>query len=255
MLVLLLPLGVLVGLGQVGRSFSDFALILVVTGLALIMSAGLWLHAVARRRLFLASCLVPTSRWRQRLRGGGMLWLFAFMRALPLALILSVAVQRVDAHDPLVMLLVVNIPLLVLLRHFWQQRLTGDVLIGYLPFIAGRLAMLVNLGVLLMVLIFFAFNTSYPDFAEVALRDAILHEAGRQHAESQLLLAAMQLAAAKDALSWWLGQQLLPGTVQPALQLIGWTLLLATDVVVIWSYLVLCSATLDLTRRQVLPPM
>ncbi|MFO7636868.1 MAG: hypothetical protein R6W96_06140, partial [Clostridia bacterium] len=108
-----------------------------------------------------------------------MLWLFAFMRALPLALILSVAVQRADAHDPLVTLLVVNIPVLVLLRHFWQHRLAGDVLSGYLPFIAGRLAMVVNLGVLLVVLLFFALNTTYPDFAQVALRDAILHEAGR----------------------------------------------------------------------------
>lgn len=255
MLVLLLPLGVLVGLGQVGRSFSDFALILVVTGLALIMSSGLWLHALSRRRLFLASCLVSTSAWRQRLRGGWVLWLLAFLRALPLALILSVAVQRADAHDPLVMLLIVNVPVLVLMRHFWQNRLAGDVLSTYLPIIAGRLAMHANLGVLLLMLLVFAFNTTYPDFAEVGLRDAILHEAGRQHAESGFLLAAMQLAAAKDALSWWLGQQFLPGTVQPALQLIGWTLLLATDVVVVWSYLVLCSATLDLTRRQVLPPM
>jgi hypothetical protein len=64
----------------------------------------------------------------------------------------------------------------------------------------------------------------------------------------------MQLAAAKDALAWWLGQQLLPGAMQPGLQLAAWTVLLATNALVVWSYLMICASVLMLVHWRAWHP-
>jgi hypothetical protein len=114
------------------------------------------------------------------------------------------------------------------------------------PVLALRLALAVNFLVLFLVLGVAAVFQSYPDFGALTLAEAMLSEAGRQQAESGLLQGLMQLAAAKDALSWWLGQQMLPGAMRPGLQLAAWAVLLATNALVIWSYLLVCSSVLTL---------
>ena len=228
-----------------GSVLSDRAVVAAVLGTALLMAAGIWLRAVVRRRIFLAGALRGESPWYRWLRGGAGLALFALLAAVPLAAILLVAVVR-PTGSYLLVGLVLNVPVLVLLRQFWVRRLAAHAVPRFQPVLALRLALAVNFLLLFLALALAAVFQSYPEFGTMTLTEAMLSEAGRQQAASGLLQGLMQLAAAKDALSWWLGQQMLPGAMQPGLQFAAWAVLLATNAMVVWSYLLVCSSVLTL---------
>lgn len=228
-----------------GPMLSDLAVVAVVLGSAMLMTTGMWLRAVAGRRIFLAGALRGGSPWYRWLRGGAGLAVVSLLAALPLAAILLVALAR-PSGSHLLIGLVVNVPVLVLLQRFWARRLAAHAVPRFQPVLALRLALAVNFLLLFLVLTVAAVFQSYPDFGALTLTEAMLSQAGRQQAESGLLQGLMQLAAAKDALSWWLGQQMLPGAMRPGLQLAAWAVLLATNAMVIWSYLLMCSSVLTL---------
>ncbi len=228
-----------------GSLLSDHGFVAAVLGTAVLMAAGIWLRAIVRRRIFLAGALRGESPWYRRLRGGAGLALGSLLAAVPLAAILLVAVIR-PTGSYLLVGLVVNVPVLVLLRQFWARRLEAHAVSRFQPVLALRLALAVNFLLLFPGLALAAMFQSYPDFGALTLTEAMLSEAGRQQAESGLLQGLMQLAAAKDALSWWLGQQMLPGAMQPGLQLAAWAVLLATNALVVWSYLMVCASVLTL---------
>ena len=242
----LLPIPfLLIVAGRFGSMLSDQAVGAAVVGSAAVMTAGMWLRAVVGRRIFLAGALRGESPWYRWLRGGAGLAVISLLAAMPLAAILLIAVVR-STGPHLLIGLVVNVPVLVLLRQFWARRLAAHAVPRFQPVLALRLALVVNFLLLFLVLAVAAVFQSYPDFGALTLTEAMLSEAGRQRAESDLLQGLMQLAAAKDALSWWLGQQMLPGAMGPGLQLAAWTVLLATNAMVIWSYLLMCSSVLTL---------
>jgi hypothetical protein len=236
-----------------GSVLSDRAVVAAVLGTAVLMAAGIWLRAVVRRRIFLAGAVRGESPWYRWLRGGAGLALFALLAAVPLAAILLVAVVR-PTGSYLLVGLVLNVPVLVLLRQFWARRLAAHAVPRFQPVLALRLALAVNFLLLFLALALAAVFQSYPDFGALTLTEAMLSEAGRQQAASGLLQGLMQLAAAKDALSWWLGQQMLPGAMQPGLQFAAWAVLLATNAMVVWSYLLVCSSVLTLLHWRAWHP-
>ncbi|MFO8151909.1 hypothetical protein [Thioalkalivibrio sp.] len=244
---------VLVVLSRVGVLLTDGAFVGVVLGLALFMTAGIWLRSVVRRRIFLAGALRADSPWYRHLRGGALMALVALAGAIPLAAILVVATVRVDGPH-LLLGMVLNVPVLVLLRGFWSRRIAGHAVPRFRPMLALRLALAVNLGLLLLALAAAALFRTYPELSGLTLVDAVLSEAGRQQAASGLLQGLMQLAAAKDAMAWWLGQQVLPGVIEPGLQVAGWMVLVATDGLVVWSYLLICASVLTLVHWRAWHP-
>jgi hypothetical protein len=250
----LLPVPVLlILLSRVGLVLTDMAVVGLVLGVSVFMTAGIWLRSIVRRRIFLAGALRAESPWYRWLRGGPLLALLGLLTAIPLATILAVATVRVS--DPHLLLgIVLNVPLLVLLREFWHQRLACHAVPRFRPILALRLALTVNLVLLTLTLAVASLFRSYPEFSGLTLVEAMLSEVGRQEAASALLQALMQLAAAKDAAAWWLGQQVLPGAIEPGLQVAGWMLLLATDVLVVWSYLLICASVLTLVHWRAWHP-
>lgn len=243
----------LIALHRWGAQLTDTAIAVLVLVLAVLMAAGIWLRAVVRRRIFLAGAIRVESQWYRWLRGGGFLGLLALLAALPLAVILVVATVR--ATGPHLLLgMVLNLPVLVLLREFWDRWLTAHAVARFRAVLALRLALAMNLGVLFAALALAALFQRYPEFSGFTLVEAMRYEAGRQEAASALLEALMQLAAAKDAAAWWLGQQVLPGVIEPGLQLVGWMILLATDLLVVWSYLLICASVLTLVHWRAWHP-
>lgn len=236
-----------------GSALSDPFFILTVLATAVVLASGIWLRAIVRRRVFLSGALRAESPWYGWLRGGAGLALMSLLAAVPLAAVLLVAAIR-PAGSYLLVAFVANVPVLVLLRQFWARRLAAHAVPRFQPVLALRLASRTNFLLLFFVLALAAVFQSYPDFAALTLTEAILSEAGRQQAVSMLLQSLMQLAAAKDALSWWLGQQMLPGAMQPALQFAAWAALLATNALVVWSYLLLCSSVLTLMHWRAWHP-
>lgn len=250
----LLPVPLLLILSShFGSALSDRVFILAVLATAVVLASGIWLRAIVRRRIFLSGALRGESPWYGRLRGGVGLALMSLLAAVPLAAVLLVAAIR-PAGSYLLVAFVANVPVLVLLRQFWARRLAAHAVSRFQPVLALRLASGTNFLLLFLVLALAAVFQSYPDFAALTLTEALLSEAGRQQAASMLLQSLMQLAAAKDALSWWLGQQMLPGTMQPALQFAAWAVLLATNALVVWSYLLLCSSVLTLLHWRTWHP-
>lgn len=243
MLWLLLPLAVLAVVGLAGRTMGDGLFLSTTLAMALTMSVGLGVRSHVRRRMLLASCLEPESPWQRRLRGTLLRWLTAFVRSVPLAVILAVALARAE-HHLMLTVFILSAPAFVLLWRSCMGWLASHVLASYVFDIALRFAQAIALVVLVAGLTTAALHAAYPDLSDRSLGQAILHQVRLQEAASGVLLALMQLAAAKDVVSWWLGQQLLPGLVEPVFQLAGWALVLATDVIVVWSYLVLCSSVL-----------
>lgn len=250
MLCLTLPCAALVMLHVVGRELPDAGVVMVCCLLAGV--AGAWGRAcgLARRARWRAAYLraeSPLSGW---LRGGPLLTMLAFVHALPLAFVLVVATLRPQAAFTLAVL-VLDVPLLVLLAHLWQRRLAGDVVEAQRTVLAWRAAQACNALLLVSVLAILALFQTYPDYAGVRLLEALAHASAAETADparSVFVHTALQLAAAKDAAAAWLGQQVLPGA-GPALALLGWLVLLATDALVVVSYQRLCVGTLVVMRR------
>ncbi|HRP76539.1 MAG TPA: hypothetical protein PKZ27_13130 [Rhodocyclaceae bacterium] len=247
MLWLLPPLAVLVAVGLAGRSMNDGAFLIVTLAIAVTIMVGLGVRSRVRRGMLLASCIETESPWHRRLRGTLLLWLLALVRAVPLALILAVALARA-AHPLTLVIFVLSAPGFVLLWRFCMVRMSTHVLPRFLPDIALRIAQFVALAMLVTGLSLAALFAAYPDLSDLSLGQAIVHEVRAQDADSAVLLALMQFAAGKDVVAWWLGQQLLPGLVEPVFQLAAWAIVLATDVLVVWSYLVFCSSVLCLAH-------
>ncbi len=254
MLWMLLPLAALVAVAVGGSALSDTSFVLATVAMSVMMSVGIAGRAKVRRGMFLASCVVPESAWYWRLRGSFLIWLLAVLRAVPLATVLVVALARAE-HPRTLSAFIVSAPLLVLLWHFWRARLRRHVQARVLQDVALRLAQAAVWAMLVIGLTFAALYATYPDLGDGSLGQAVRHEAARQDAASGLLLGLMQLAAAKDAVSWWLGQQFIHAIVDPAFRLTAWAIVLATDALVVWSYLVFCSSVLYLVRwRGFHPP-
>lgn len=250
--LLLVPLALIV-LSRVGAGLPDVAILGVTLVLALLMAGGIWMRAMVRRRIFLAGALQPRSPWYRWLRGGMGLALLAAFAALPLALILVVATVR-PTGPHLLLGMVLNVPVLVILHQLWARWLSHHAEPRFAPVLALRAALAINFVLLFLALAMAAMYQSYPDLGALTVVEAILYEAGRQRAASELLLGLMQLAAAKDAAVWWVGQQVLPGMMQPGLQFAAWAFLLATDALVVWSYLWVCSSVLTVRHWRAWHP-
>lgn len=249
MLWLLPSMGVLLALNIGGSSLPTSALLAVWMLLTAVMAVGLWVRAVSRRHAFLSAYLVPGSRWRRRWRGGVVLGLTQIAQAALLAMVLTVAAVRLD-DTPAWQLLLFNLPVLVLLHHVIRHLLAAHITATYMPELAWRLTLRLDFLMLFPALAVVALYASYPALSDVTLTQAIWHEMGRQEAVSGVLTDLMQIAAAKDALSWWLGQQLLPGLGEPLFQTGGWLLLLAAEGLFLWAWLVLNVGMLELVRRR-----
>ena len=161
------------------------------------------------------------------------LWLAAAL----LALVLLVAVVRLQ-HDLLWWLLAASLPLLIGLQALVSKLLRAHVSPVYLPELSWRVTLALQFVTLFGAMTWLALYATYPEFADVTLTQALWHEMSRERAASAPLEALLQLAAAKDALALWLGQQLLPALGSPLLRMAGWMLLLAAEGLFVWSYLV-----------------
>ncbi len=252
MACLCVPLGLLLGLNVTAQGLPTWALVLAWVLLSLMAWYGLWQRALSRRRAFLNAYFRRISWWRRWLRGGLLLAARQLMHAGLLGLVLLVAVVRLE--DPLVWrILLLNVIVLVLLHALVGRLLAGHVSRRYSTELVWRVTLVLNFLLAFPALMVLALHASYPDLADTGLREAIWNETLRQDASSPILLALMQLAAAKDATGWWLGQQLLPGLGEPMFQISGWLIILAAEGVFLWSYLQVGAGALEFVDRRLRP--
>ena len=246
-LLWLLPvMALLLGLNIAGRDATLPWLLLCWLLISLVMLAGLWRRALSRRRAFLSAYLHPGSRWRWRLRGGPVMALRLWLQSAVLALVLLVAVVRLQ-QDLLWWLLGASLLVLVGLHRLLQRRLRPHIAPLYLPELSWRLTLAVQFMLMFAALAWLALFGDYPDFSDASLSQALWHEMARERAASPWLEALLQVAAGKDALVWWLGQQLLPGIGSPLLRLGAWLLLLAAEGLFVWAWLVLAAGAASLS--------
>lgn len=233
----------LLGLNIVGTRLPGPALMLVAMGLALGIAAGLWPRARSRRAAFLAAYVRADSPLQRWLAGGLLLRAWQGLLAIPLALVLMVGVIRLSQNS-IWTLLLVSLPALAALHSLAGRLLRRHVAPVFLPELSWRLALAVAFLLLWLLLGLAALQQAYPDFSELPLATALWHEASRQQAHSAALHWLMQAAAMKDALVWWLGQQMLPGVGDKLLRAGGWLVLLASSGVFVLAFLLLVAGAL-----------
>lgn len=254
-LLWLLPaVAALLVLNILGRSAPSWVLVIAWLLISLVMLAGLWVRALSRRHAFLGAYLHHTSPWRLRLRGGPLLALRLWVGAALLALVLLVAIVRLQ-QDLLWWLLAASLPVLIGVQALVRRLFRAHVSPAYLPELSWRVTLRLQFVTLFGAMAWIALYGSYPEFADVTLKQALWHEMSRERAASVPLEALLQMGAAKDALALWLGQQLLPALGTPLLRIAGWTLLLAAEGLFVWSYLVFAAGVAALSgwRGRVRP--
>lgn len=207
--------------------------------LALAIGYGLWWQARWRRRAWLAAWLRNGAPLRHRLRGGILLLLRQAAIALALALLLLVALTRTAGPAPWLVLLAAG-PLLLLVDAQVRRRAAREVRPGLLPAFGWRVALPLAGVLVTAALLAAALQQAYPDFRGIGLERAVWHLVDREQARSDTLQGVLELAAAKDALRLWLGQQLMPAPGLSLAQLAGWLALVAAEALFAWSYLLLC---------------
>jgi len=203
-----------------------------------LIATALFHRARIRRRAFLAVYVAEASPLQRWLRGGVVLALRPVLLGALLALLLMVALARI-AEPRTWLALIAAGPVLVLLRAWWFRRLAGHAGPLYLPILSWRAAALPVGAALTVLLVWLAFHQAYPDFAGVSLERAVWHLVDQEQARSDPAQVLLQAAAAKDGLRLWLAQQLMPAPAASLLQLLGWLLVLAEEVLFVWSYLLL----------------
>jgi len=224
------------GFHVVARILPTAALLLAWVLFTALIAAGLLGRARVRRRAFLAVWIAPASALQRWLRGGVLLALRPVLLGAGLALLLMVALARIQ--DPRVWLaLIAAGPVLVLLRALLARRLARHAGALYLPILSWRAAALPVGAALTATLMALAWHQAYPDFAGVSLERAVWHMVDQEQARSGPGLALLQAAAAKDALRLWLAQQLMPAPASSLWNLLGWLLVLVEEVLFVWSYL------------------
>lgn len=208
-----------------------------------LIATALLQRARIRRRAFLAVYVAAASPLQRWLHGGVLLTVRPLLLGALLALFLMVALARLGDHRAW-LALIASGPALVLLRAWWLRRLAGHTGELYLALLSWRMAALGVGAVLTVLLTWQAFQQVYPDFTGVSLERAAWHMVDQEHARSGLAEVLLQVAAAKDGLRLWLAQQLMPAPAASLLQLLGWLLVLAEEVLFVWSYLLMSHGTL-----------
>ncbi|MCH8504245.1 MAG: hypothetical protein LAT50_07980 [Ectothiorhodospiraceae bacterium] len=249
LLCLCLPLALLLAVHITGPGAPTWALAIAWVLLTALAWYGLWSRALSRRRAFLNAYFQDHSWWRMRLRGGPLLAARQLLQAMLLTLVLLVAVVRLD-DSRVWQLLLLNLPVLVLLHVLIGRLLAGHVSARFRTELVWRVVLVMNFLLLFPALVLLAMHASYPELGEGGRRQGVWIEMVRQDAASEWLLNLMQLAAAKDAVGWWLGQQLLPGLGGPVFQIGGWLIILAAEGLFLWSYLLVCAGVLEIARHR-----
>jgi hypothetical protein len=240
----------LLGVAALCWLYHVFARVMPTTGLAAVwvslatlIGMALLHRARIRRRAFLAVYVAETSALQHWLRGGVLLALRPLLLGLLLGLLLMIALARSDSPWTWAGLILSG-PALVLLRAWWLARLAGHAGALYLPLLSWRAATLPVGTVLTVALAWLALQQAYPDFSAVSLERAVWHLVDREQARSGPAEVLLQAAAAKDGLRLWLAQQLMPAPATSLVQLLGWLLVLAEEVLFVWSYLLMCHGSL-----------
>src|SRR5690606_17164919 len=142
------------------------------------------------------------SVWSKRLRGGWFMAARETALASALALLLLVALIRLDdPNDWLV--LIAAAPVLVLLQAALRKGLAAHASAAFLPELVWRAALALTGMAMLAALVLIAFDRAYPDFGGVSLERAVWHLVDQERSRSGWAEALLQLAAAKDALRLW----------------------------------------------------
>lgn len=210
---------------------------------ATLIATALLQRARVRRRAFLAVYVAEQSPLQRWLRGGVMLLLRPALFGALLGLLLMTALARSDQQWTWVALIASG-PAVVLLRSGLQSRLEKHVGALCLAVMSWRAAAVPVGAALTALLAWLAFQQAYPDFAGVSLERAVWHMVDQEQARSGPAEILLQAAAAKDGLRLWLAQQLMPAPASSLLQLLGWLLVLAEEVLFVWSYLLMCHGIL-----------
>lgn len=235
----------LLGAAALAWLYHLFARVLPTTALAAAwalfaaaIAMALLRRARVRRRAFLAVYVAAASPLQRWLRGGVLLALRPLVLGGLLALLLMVALARSGDHRTW-LALIASGPALVLLRAWLTGRLAGHAGSLYLPILSWRAAALPVGAVITAVLAGLAFHQAYPDFSAVSLERAVWHMVDQERARSGPAEVLLQAAAAKDGLRLWLAQQLMPAPATSLVQWLGWLLVLAEEVLFVWSYLLM----------------
>lgn len=232
-----------------GRVLSDLAVALVVAVLALVMGGGTYLRARIRRRAFLCAYVQPGSGLQRWWRGGGLLLALHLVVALLPATVLVTGMVRLAPLPQAWWLAGLAVPLVAAGWHGIGRALGAHVSGLYRPEACWRLLLPPCFVLLLAAFTMLALQQSWPDFTGVSLERALWHLVDGESAQSGWLLVLLELAAAKDALWLWFGQQLMPVLERPGLQLAGWALMLAAQAVFVWAWLMWLSGVMVLVHH------
>ncbi|MEX2497131.1 MAG: hypothetical protein WD448_13630 [Woeseia sp.] len=226
-----------------GRTLPTAALVAVWAALTAAIAAALFWRSRIRRRAFLAAYIAPASPLQRWLRGGWLLGLRQVLLGSVLALVLAVALVRLDSIGIWIVLIGLA-PALVLVERLLRRSLAMHVSRSYLPELTWRLSLLMVGVVVVVLLVVLAFHQAHPDFSGVNLERAVWHLVDQEQARSPAGYTLLQMAAATEGLRLWLAQQLMPQPGASLLQLLGWLLVLAEEALFVWSYLLVCNAVL-----------
>ncbi len=247
----LLALGVtavLWGLHLYGRTLTEPVLILIWLTMSALLATGLFIRARIRRRAFLLAYLHADSTIARRWRGGLVMAIRIGVLSCVLAVVSIIALLRIETTAVWVALIAAAL-LLAPLQARVTRMLAGQANPVWLTELAWRIAIAV-VGVLLMAaLVTLAYHQPQPELGGVRLDSAVWYFVEREAARSDLAGLLLELAAAKDGLKYWLGQQLLPQPGVSFTQAAGWVVILAEEALFVWSYLSLLSATLITHER------
>jgi hypothetical protein len=223
-----------------GRVMPVGLVVAVWLSLAALIALGLFWRNRIRRQALLGAYLATGSGLFRWLRGGWLMAIRHFVVGAVLAAALGVALVRVT--EPATWsVLVLGAPLMVIARGAVDWLLRTHVNARYLSELSWRVA-IVAVGLALFgALVALGLHREYPHFGQASLEQAVWHMVDRELARSAAFEMLLQMAAAKDALRLWLAQQLVPGVGTALLRLMAWSIVLAEEVLFVWSYLLFCN--------------
>lgn len=206
--------------------------------LAVPMQWSLYRYRRQYRRAWLHTVLVPRSRWRQRLRGGALLWLWQSGLAAGLSLLLLISLSRPIAL-PVWIAWVLLAPLWVWGTSVLRARALRDLQPEWAALTLYRLRFLLAGGSMLALLVLLALFQPTPDLTAASFAQTLSNHLRQDPAESLLLTLGADTLNSLDALRHWLVWQMADHIPRPALGLLVLTLVTVQEWLLVWPMLVL----------------
>ncbi len=215
-------------------SVSCLLSVIFISPILALIAFSMWESASMRRQAAVSMYLLPEG-WVYRLFSGGFfLTLWQFSKATLLAFFLVFEALFWD-YSIWIALLIDGF-FIASLHYYLSNKLKSQVKPGYVNVFARESLVIINSLVFALLVSILGMNLEYPNYRELSWFQTIEYEVTKVEGSCHVTLVLARIAAAKNAIGWWLAEAWLTKVADIYLAFVAWFIFMLNSSAFIWAY-------------------